>query len=126
MFRALIVFFAGGLGSAARYLLGGRIQEAFGAVFPYGTLAINVTGSLLIAFFMGVSLRTTWIGGDLRLLLTTGFCGGYTTYSTFNYEALNLMQQGTWGLAAAYMASTVAGCLVAGALGLILSRVVAG
>ena len=120
------MFLAGGAGSATRYLLGGRIQQAAGGAFPVGTLTINITGSFLIALFMGLSLRTTWIGSDLRLLLTTGFCGGFTTYSTFNYESLTLAQQGTWGLAAAYMSSTLAGCLVAGVLGVLLSRVVAG
>jgi len=122
----LIVFLAGGAGSATRYLLGGKLQQALGAAFPYGTLTINITGSFLIALFMGLSLRTTWLSVEARLLLTTGFCGGYTTYSTFNYEALSLAQRGAWGQAAAYVGSTVVGSLVAGVLGLWLSRVLAG
>jgi fluoride exporter len=126
MFRALLVFFAGGAGSATRYLLGGRIQQAVGGSFPYGTLTINITGSFLIALFMGLSLRTTWLSAEARLLLTTGFCGGYTTYSTFNYEALSLAQQGAWGGFAGYIGGTVAGCLLSGVLGLWLSRVLAG
>jgi CrcB protein len=122
--RVLIVFLAGGAGSATRYLLGGRIQQALGAAFPYGTLTINVTGSFLIALIMGLSLRST-LSPELRLLLTTGFCGGYTTYSTFNYEALSLAQQGAWGLAAAYLGGTVVGCLLAGLAGLWLARLAA-
>lgn len=125
MVQVLIVFLAGGAGSAARYLLGGRIQQAAGGAFPAGTLVINVTGSFLIALFMGLSLRGSGMSPELRLLLTTGFCGGYTTYSTFNYEALSLAQQGAWGLAAAYLGATVAGCLAAGVLGLWLSRALA-
>ncbi|MBS2031814.1 MAG: fluoride efflux transporter CrcB [Deltaproteobacteria bacterium] len=126
LLRTLMVFFAGGAGSAARYLAGLRIQQAMGGAFPLGTVTINITGSFLIAMIMGISLRTTWLTADTRLLLTTGFCGGYTTYSTFNYETLALAQQGAWGLAAAYVSSTLVGCLVAGVLGLFLARLVAG
>ena len=126
MIRVLLVFAAGGVGSACRYLLGARIQQAAGAAFPYGTLTINITGSLLIALILGLSARTSWLSDELRLLLTTGFCGGYTTYSTFNYESLALARDGAWGLAAAYVGSTLAGGLVAGIFGLWLSRVIAG
>ena len=121
-----MVFVAGGAGSVTRYLAGMRIQTAMGGAFPYGTVTINITGSFLIAAIMGLSLRTTWLSAEMRLLLTTGFCGGYTTYSTFNYETLALAQQGAWGLATAYVSSTVVGCLVAGGLGLVLARVIAG
>lgn len=126
MLRVLIVFIAGGAGSATRYLLGTRLQQASGGSFPVGTLTINITGSFLIALFMGLSLRTTWLSPEARLLLTTGFCGGYTTYSTFNYEALSLAQQGAWGLTAGYLGGTVLGALVAGVLGLWLARAIAG
>jgi len=71
---------------------------------------------------MELSLRTGTISPDLRLFLTTGIMGGYTTYSSFNYETLRLAEEGSLGLAALNLALTVAGCLVAGVLGLAAAR----
>lgn len=125
MRRLLLVFVGGGFGSGARYLFGGWVAQTFGAAFPYGTIAINAIGSFLIAAIMYLSLTANLIGPDLRLALTTGVMGGFTTYSTFNYESLALFQQGAWFLGALNIAVTVVLCLAAGALGLLLARAVA-
>ncbi len=98
----LVVLVGGGIGALARYWLGGWIQNAAGADFPWGTLAINVSGSLLLALLYalleGSRARPEW-----RAFLGIGFCGGYTTFSTFSYEAFRLLQDGQWRRAAAYM-----------------------
>lgn len=102
---AIVVFLGAGLGGLARYALGGWVQQAAGAAFPWGTFIINVTGSLLlgflVAFLEGIAASPTW-----RLFLTIGFCGGYTTFSTFSYESMRLLQDSQWARAAAYIAGS--------------------
>jgi CrcB protein len=122
----LFVCLAGGLGTGARYLLGGWAQRALGTGFPYGTTIINLIGSFLIVIVMHLGLERGAISPDLRIILTTGVMGGFTTYSTFNYESIRFLQQGAVGLAALNVAVTVVGCLVAGGLGLVCARALAG
>ena len=117
---ALIVFLGAGLGGLCRYVLGGWIQDAAGAGFPWGTFVINVTGSLalglLYALLEGTRARPEW-----RAFLGIGFCGGYTTFSTFGYETARLAQAGQWARALTYalgslilvLAATFAGFRVA-------------
>jgi CrcB protein len=121
-FRVLLVFIFGGAGSACRYLLGGWIVELAGPVFPYGTITINTLGSFLIALIMAISLNSTLISPDVRIALTTGVMGGFTTYSTFNYESVSLFTQGALLLGALNILVTVLMCLVAGFAGLALGR----
>lgn len=119
MEKLLWVVAGGGLGSGARYLAALGSLRWFGAGLPYGTFAVNVLGSLLL----GLLLRrfTDQPGGSegLRLALTTGFMGGFTTYSTFNYETLRLVEGGAYGTAALYAAGTFLVCLGAGTLGIL-------
>jgi CrcB protein len=111
MIRLLLVCLGGAVGSGARYLVGITV--------PHGTLVVNLIGSFLIALAME-SVRAT----DARLMIVTGILGGFTTYSAFNEEMLRMMRAGSWGPAAIYMASTIAGCLVAGAAGFAVARMV--
>jgi CrcB protein len=122
MSRLALVILGGGFGSGARYLVGGWAAQAFGSGFPYGTIGINALGSFLISIVMYLSLTAGAIGPDLRLVLATGIMGGFTTYSTFNYETLAFFQQGAWLLGILNVLSTVFLCLAAGGLGLALSR----
>lgn len=124
--RFALVFFAGGFGALVRYLVSGWILRVSGAGFPFGTLAVNASGSFLIGMLMHVALTTGAIPPEVRLALTVGFLGGFTTYSTFNYETIQLAQQGAWWLALANLTLTVVGCLVAGVGGLAVGRLVAG
>jgi CrcB protein len=126
MKRLLLVFVFGGFGSGARYLLGGWVAQLAGSVFPYGTLAVNALGSFVIALVMYLSLTANLIGPDWRLALTTGVCGGFTTYSTFNYETIALFQNGAWLLGGLNILGTVALCLATGGLGLGVARWIAG
>ncbi len=122
MLRLLLICLGGALGTGARYLLSGWALSALGPVFPYGTLMINAIGSLLISFIMHISLNTSLISPTLRLVLTTGVMGGFTTYSTFNYETLRYWQEGAWLWGLLYILSTVVLCLVMGTLGLFAAR----
>lgn len=126
MTRFLLVCLGGALGSGLRYLTALAAAAAFGAVFPFGTLIVNVTGSFLIAFVMQTSMTTTLVSPELRLLLTTGVLGGFTTYSTFNYETLVSMREGAWAIAALNISVTVAGCLVSGLAGFAVARMIFG
>jgi CrcB protein len=114
------------LGSAAggvtRYAVGGAVQRALGGTFPLGTLLINVTGSLLLCFLLRYAIETPAITPEARALLTTGFCGGYTTFSTFSYEAVALAEDGEWTRAAAYVAASVALSLLGAVAGIVLAR----
>jgi CrcB protein len=122
--RFLLVCLGGAAGTGARYLFGGWAQRTLGAGFPYGTLIINAVGSFLLVVIMHLSLETGAISPDARAIFGTGVMGGFTTYSTFNYETFRMIQQGSFGMGALYLAATVVGCLGAGALGLVLARAV--
>src|SRR3954470_3183642 len=98
MGRLLLISAGGAVGTAARYLLLGRLLRVLGPAFPYGTLAVNVIGSFLLGAIMHVGLHTTLVSPTTRLVLGTGVMGGFTTYSTFNYETLQYLQDGAWTL----------------------------
>jgi len=122
MNRVVWIFVAGGLGAATRYLVGLWASKALSTAFPYGTLIVNLTGCFLIAFIMHVALATTLIPATVRLTLTTGFLGGLTTYSSFNYETTRLLEERAWGTGLTNVAATTLGCFVAGLAGLFLAR----
>ncbi len=105
------------LGGVARNYLNVLVQGRAGAAFPYGTLLINVTGSLLLGFIMRYALQTDVMSVDTRAFLTTGFCGGYTTFSTFSYETVMLMHDGEYARAISYVLVSVVIALAAVVLG---------
>lgn len=82
------------LGTFARYLLAGAVYRAWGASFPYGTLIVNLTGCFLIGFLTILSEEKFLLGPAARVFLMIGFCGAYTTFSTFILETANLMRDG--------------------------------
>ena len=124
--RIVWICLGGAVGTAARYLLGGWLSRSLGAGFPYGTLAVNLLGSFLLGLIMEVALLTETFPPTLRLVLTAGVMGGFTTYSSFNYETLQLFQENAWGLGLVNLGVTVLGCLTAGVLGLSCGRLLAG
>jgi CrcB protein len=127
MDRLAWVCLGSALGGGSRYLLSLAALRLLGPSFPFGTLTVNVIGSFLIGLIMHVGLETTLIPPTARIFLTAGVMGGLTTYSTFNYETLQLATEANWTLAAVNVALTVVACLGAGALGLASGRaVVAG
>ncbi|MGK3982443.1 fluoride efflux transporter CrcB [Sorangium sp. So ce136] len=112
----------GAAGTLARYGLSAWCQQRFGAAFPYGTLAVNVIGSFLLGVILQVAATTELLSPTLRLALSTGVIGGFTTYSSFNYETLKLFEEGAWWVGALNVLVTVAGCMIAGVLGIVAAR----
>ena len=110
------------LGGVTRWWLGGLIQNWAGPGFPAGTLLINISGSFLLGLLMSFSLETPEITPEVRLLLTTGFCGGYTTFSTFSYDAVRLVQEGEWSRAVGYAGLSLFVSLAACAVGIGVGR----
>jgi fluoride exporter len=114
----LLVSAAGAVGTAARYL----VSRTFSQVpFPAGTLIVNILGSFIIGLVLPMALKNAW-PESLRLVVTTGLLGGFTTYSAFNYELTAFLSEGHWVKAGAYAVGTVAGAIVAGFAGLALSK----
>ena len=122
----LWVCLGGAIGSGARYLVGLWAVERFGSGFPWGTLAVNLSGSLLLGALMRTGEESARIPPGLFVALTIGVMGGFTTYSTFNFELLRFAQDGHWGTAAGYAAGTFAGALAAGLAGYAAARAVIG
>lgn len=98
MDKFLIISLGAILGANARYWLGGWAAERFGTTFPFGTLIINVTGSLMLGFFITLVTDRFLVDPRWRLLVTIGFLGAYTTFSTYTYESVNLILKGQVGL----------------------------
>ena len=104
----LIWIGAGGLaGTFARFGLQGLVQRLAGASFPWGTLVVNVSGSLLIGFLARYGTATASFSPDVRAGLLIGFCGAYTTFSTYSWETVTLLQNGAYLRAAAYAVGSV-------------------
>ena len=120
--RLLWVCLGGAMGSGARYLVAGWVLRALGPGFPYGTLAVNLLGSFMLAALMHVGLTTELMSPNVRLALTTGVMGGFTTYSTFSYETLRYFQEGAWAIGAVNVGVTVVACLLACLLGFASAR----
>ena len=97
----------GALGCVSRYYLTAFIQQRVGPSFPVGTLIINITGSFLLGFIMRYALQSGAISAETRMLLTSGFCGGYTTFSTYSYETAMMLDDGEYGRAAIYVGTSV-------------------
>ena len=114
----------GGVGAITRYTLGLWIAERLGTSFPWGTWTINVTGSLAIGLLLTVLTERVVVDPAWRLLLVVGFLGGYTTFSSYTFEALTLARAGEWPFALAYvLGSNVVG-LLAVALGAVVAHLV--
>ena len=116
----LLVALGAAVGAPLRYLTDRALKARFGAAFPWGTLAVNVVGSLVLGFLVGLP-----VGSELAALLGTGFCGALTTYSTFSHEVLALGRERATGRALGYVAVSVVAGLSAAYLGLLAAATVA-
>jgi CrcB protein len=117
-----IVFAGGGVGSALRYAVGLWVAARTGPGFPWGTFAVNVCGCFAIGVLATLADEHAWITPQARLLLVTGLLGGFTTFSTFGMETLQLAAEGRPGLALANVAASVAVGLLAVAIGAEVTR----
>jgi len=111
------------LGSVARYLSVVYITKLVPNPFPFGTFAVNIVGCLAIGIIYGLSLRFLWFTPEWRLLLATGFCGGFTTFSAFSLENVQLLQQGNYATFAMYSLSSFTIGLAAVYGGILVTRV---
>ncbi|WP_439631656.1 fluoride efflux transporter CrcB [Shinella sp.] len=118
----LIVFLGAGLGGAGRHGVNVLSARLFGTGFPAGTLIINVLGCLVMGLIAGAFTFRGHLPQELRLFLTTGILGGFTTFSAFSLDAALLWERGEVGLAALYVGASVIFSLLAVAAGLVLSR----
>ena len=124
MDRVILVAVGGGVGSVLRYLTSGLAARWLGLDFPYGTLIVNVTGSLLIGVVQALAEEAAVIPEPARLFLSAGVMGGFTTYSAFSYETMRLIELGAFGRALVNVVVTTLVCLGACALGLAAGRYV--
>ena len=123
--KILLVGSGGFLGANIRYWLGGLIQSRLGSSFPWQTMIINVSGSLVIGFFLGLMAGLNW-SQNWRLFVAIGILGGYTTYSSFAYEAVGLLSEREYVRALFYIEGTALFTVFGAWVGLVLSRLVLG
>jgi CrcB protein len=123
MERYLIVALGGAIGTVARYWLSGVVAQMVGETFPWGTLLINVTGSFVIGFFAALTGPDgrVFVGATGRQFVMVGICGGYTTFSAFSLQTLNLLNDGEYAYASAYIVASVVLCLLAVWIGAVLA-----
>jgi CrcB protein len=110
------------LGASARYFISGYIARTFSPAFPYGTLLINVTGSLILGFFLTLSSERLLLPPYWRHLVAIGFCGSYTTFSSYSFETFALMEQGQWLMVAGNIVLSNLLCLLSILAGAALAR----
>lgn len=122
MKQFLLVFLGGGIGSLLRFSIG-RILNKTNWDLPIGTLAVNITGSFIIGVVLGFAIKNNSLDSNLSLLLVTGFCGGFTTFSAFTYENYNLLRTGDFTNFAIYTIGSILLGIAAVFLGLFLTKV---
>ncbi|MGB8493923.1 MAG: fluoride efflux transporter CrcB [Candidatus Acidiferrum sp.] len=105
--RLLLIAVFGAIGTLARYGLQGLVQVKMGSTFPYGTLAINLTGCFFLGLIGQFTLNRMVISPELRMAIAVGFFGGYTTFSSFGWETAKMLEAGEWLWATTYVATSV-------------------
>ncbi|WP_326493560.1 fluoride efflux transporter CrcB [Salinimicrobium sp. TH3] len=121
MKQVLLVFVGGGLGSALRFLISKNLNQV--SSIPLGTLLVNFSGSLLIGFILGLGLKQEMLSPNTTLLLATGFCGGFTTFSAFSFENQALLKAGDYVNFGIYSAGSIFLGIAAVLIGMWLSRI---
>ncbi|HEV2386374.1 MAG TPA: fluoride efflux transporter CrcB [Candidatus Acidoferrales bacterium] len=116
--RVLLVAVFGLAGTLARYSLEGAVQSVAGAAFPLGTLVVNLSGCFLLGLVARFSLNHAWVPADWRVGVTVGFFGAFTTFSTFGWETVRLLDGGEWTKAGLYVAASLLGGLLLMLLGI--------
>lgn len=120
----MVVFLGAGVGGTMRYWLSGAVYRVLPPDFPYGTLAVNVLGCFLIGFLMAILEDRFIASPTFRIFLTIGILGGFTTYSTFSFETIALLREGSFLSGGANILYTTANCLGATWLGTIIGKLI--
>lgn len=118
----LAISLAAIVGANLRYLLSRLAAREFGSVFPYGTLGINIVGSFIVGFFVIWTSERVLIDPRWRLLVVVGFCGSFTTFSSYAFESIAFFEQGQWGLMLANIFGNNLLCLGGALAGIALAR----
>lgn len=118
----VLIFVGGGLGSVVRFLLGRWVTGIHNLNFPLGTLAVNAVACFVLGLIVGFADHKQMLSADMRIFWAVGFCGGFSTFSTFSYETLLLFQQPALMSGIVYVLASVALCLAATALGVAIAR----
>lgn len=126
MREILYIAVAGGLGALGRYYMTGLAHRVLGDGFPYGTLIVNLLGSFLVGFVMQAGLSTDLVPRSVRVILTLGFLGAFTTFSAFSYETLGYLEDGAWLMAGVNVLVNVVPGIIAVFLGVLLGRTLLG
>ena len=111
MKELIIVFAGGGAGSVVRYALGMGVNRLVESTFPYGTLVVNIIACLVLGTVVAMADDRQLLGSSTRLLMAVGFCGGFSTFSTYSLETIQLLQRGQYSTAMLYVVSSVVLCL---------------
>ena len=119
--KALLVFLGAGLGANARFWLGGWVQSRMVGNFPWGTMLINITGSLIIGLFVAMFMKLQWQMG-WRLFVGVGILGGYTTFSSYSLETVELWQSGSYSVALGYVIASNLASILGCAAGLFVGQ----
>lgn len=122
----LLLAGAGALGSLSRYGLGGLVQRIGGSGFPYGTLVINVLGSMAVGFIMQIALNSNVMTVTTRIVITIGFLGAFTTFSSFSYETVRLLENDAWLSAILNIGGNLGLGILATVFGLAVGKAVLG
>jgi CrcB protein len=118
----LVIALGGAAGALARFWVATGTYAVLGRSFPFGTLVVNVAGSFLMGLLAALLVERLAVAPELRAAILVGFLGAFTTFSTFSIETLNLAEEGAWGRAGLNVVASVAGCVGAAWLGLLLGR----
>ncbi|RPI73250.1 MAG: fluoride efflux transporter CrcB [Ignavibacteriales bacterium] len=124
MLNYLIVSLGAAIGGAARYWLSNAVYKFFPASFPYGTFAVNLTGSFILGLIIFFLDEKELISNQIKIFLTIGFCGGFTTFSTFSLETFNLIRDSQYFLAAINIILSVVVCIAGIFLAYIISKII--
>lgn len=122
MIRFLLIFIGGGLGSVVRFALARCVQFSTGTFFPWGTLVVNIVSCFVLGFTLGLFNQKILSNADTRLFIGVGFCGGFSTFSTFSLETVELIKTGEMFYALLYIALSIIACLAFILLGMVSTK----
>jgi CrcB protein len=120
----LLVGAGGFIGSIARYVTVQSVDRRLNSLFPYGTLTVNILGSLILGMVISFLAKRTGISSEWKFFLATGFCGGFTTFSAFAYENYSLLEQRLTGTAIIYILASLVFGILAMALGMLIGKMI--